>query len=150
MPTELIVPLVLGIAAVLQAALNREVASHTGLAAATALNMLVAAIAAFAFAAFCAVRKAPEGLLRWHVASQDFRAWWLLPGLIGFALVLGLPWAIERAGALATFVVLVAAQMLASTLWDRIAGGVPLSWPRVLGALCTVAGVALVAWKPAA
>jgi transporter family-2 protein len=150
MPTELIVPLVLGIAAVLQATLNREIANHTGLAAAAALNMLVAAVLALAFAGFCALRKAPDGLLRWQVAGQDFRLFWLLPGLIGFLLVLGLPWVIERAGALATFVVLVAAQVLASTLWDRFAAGIPLSMPRVLGALCTVAGVVLVAWKPAA
>ena len=150
MPTELLVPLVLGVAAVLQATFNREIAAHTGLPAAAALNMLVASIAALAFAAYCAVQKAPDGLLRWTPDAAAFRWWWLVPGAIGFLIVLGLPWAVQRLGALSTFVVLVGAQMLASALWDRFAAGIPFSLPRVLGAACTVLGITLLCWKPAA
>jgi uncharacterized membrane protein YdcZ (DUF606 family) len=143
MQAELAVPLVLGVAAVLQAALNQQIAAHTGLAAATALNMLVAVVCAVGFALFCALRGEASGLLRWSPDAAAFRLWWLVPGLVGFLIVLGLPWAVQRTGALSTFVALVAAQMLASALWDRFVGGVPLSTPRLCGALCTVAGVLL-------
>jgi len=150
MPTELLVPLVLGVAAVLQATLNKEIAAHTGLPAAALLNMLVALITALGFAAYCALRKAPDGLLRWSPEVTAFRWWWLVPGVIGFLIVLGLPWAVQRLGALSTFVVLVGAQMLTSALWDRFAGGIPLSLPRLLGAVCTLGGITLLCWKPAA
>ncbi|MDO8349096.1 MAG: DMT family transporter [Planctomycetota bacterium] len=148
MSTELLVPLVLGVAAVLQATCNREIAVHTGLPAAAALNMLVATLAALAFAAYCAIRQAPDGLLRWPPDVTAFRWWWLLPGLVGFLIVLGLPWAVQRLGALSTFVVLVGAQVLASALWDRLHAGIPFSLPRVAGAVCTVIGITLLSWKP--
>lgn len=143
MQMELVVPLVLGVAAVVQATLNKEIAAHTGLAAACTLNMMVAVACAFTFAVFCAMRGQTNGFLRWNPDLGPFRYWWLVPGIVGFAIVLGLPWAVQRIGALSTFVVLVGAQMLASALWDRCVGGIPLSTARVVGACCTVAGVVL-------
>ena len=94
------------------------------------------------------MRGQQEGLLRWQLDASAFRGWWLVPGLVGFLIVLGLPWAVQRIGALSTFVALVGAQMLASAAWDRLAGGIPLSAPRVLGAICTVAGVVLLSRSP--
>jgi len=143
MSMDLLVPLVLGVAAVLQATLNKEIAAHAGLAAATSLNMVVATACALAFAVYCGVRGQQDGLLRWQPDASAFRVWWLVPGLVGFLIVLGLPWAVQRIGALSTFVVLVGAQMLASAAWDRFVGGIPLSAPRMLGAVCTIAGVVL-------
>jgi bacterial/archaeal transporter family-2 protein len=148
MQMVLLVPFVLGVAVVLQATLNRQIAAHTGLAVATVLNMLVAAGCAFAFALWCGVRGDQDGFLRWHLDLSAFRVWWLVPGIVGFLIVLGLPWSVQRIGALSTFVMLVGAQMLASALWDRFAGGIPLSPSRILGALCTVAGVVLLARTP--
>ena len=145
---ELLVPFLLGIAAVLQATLNRGIAAHAGLAAATALNMAVAAVCAVGFAVLCGARGEAAGLLRWTPDAAAFRAWWLVPGLVGFLIVLGLPWSVQHIGALSTFVALVGAQMLASALWDRFATGIPLSPARIAGALCTVAGVVLLGRTP--
>lgn len=146
---ELLVPFLLGVAAVLQATLNKEIAAHTGLAAATALNMVVAAALAITLAVFCSVRAEASGPLRWSVEATAFRLWWLVPGVVGSLIVLGLPWSVQRIGALSTFVALVAAQMLTSALWDRYATGIPLSPARIAGALCTVAGVVLLSRTPA-
>ncbi len=148
MQVDFVVPFVLGIAAVLQATLNRQIATHSGLAAATTLNMAVAAGCAIAFAAWCATRGAADGLMRWSPHLSTFRSWWLVPGIVGFLIVLGLPWSVQRIGALSTFVALVGAQMLTSALWDHFAGSVPLSTTRIAGALCTIAGVALLARSP--
>jgi len=148
MQIDLVVAFVLGIAAVLQATLNRQIASHAGLAAATALNMAVAATFALAFAIYCGLRGEQAGLLRWNLEGAAFRVWWLLPGIVGFLIVLGLPWSVQRIGALSTFVALVGAQMLTSALWDHFATGIPMTVSRVLGALCTVAGVVLLARTP--
>jgi uncharacterized membrane protein YdcZ (DUF606 family) len=143
MRLELVVALVLGVAAVAQATLNRHIAEKTGLAAAAVLNMLVAAASALAFAVAAGARTPASSTVGWRFDLADFRLWWLLPGVVGFAIVLGLPWVVQRTGALSAFVVLVSAQMLASALWDWCAGALPLSLPRLAGALCTVLGVYL-------
>jgi drug/metabolite transporter (DMT)-like permease len=39
--------------------------------------------------------------------------------------------------------------MLTSAVWDHFATGIPLTASRVAGALCTVAGVVLLARTPA-
>lgn len=141
---NLIVPLGLGVVAVAQATLNKTIAQTTGLAAATILNMTVAMACGVAFAVVCLQRAQPSGFLRWNPEFGAMRWWWLVPGLAGFAIVLGLPWAVARVGALSTFVALVAAQMVASAVWDRFDAGIPLSSSRVLGAGFTVLGVWLI------
>lgn len=149
MQVALVVAFVLGIVGVLQATLNKQIAAHTGLAAATAINMLVATTCALAFALLCAMRGDQTGALRWSLPASTFQVWWLLPGMIGFLIVLGLPWSVQRIGALSTFVALVGAQMLTSALWDHFATGIPLTASRIGGALCTIAGVVLLARTPA-
>jgi bacterial/archaeal transporter family-2 protein len=73
----------------------------------------------------------------------DFQLWWIIPGLCGLTLVAGLPWAVERIGALQTFVVLVAAQILFSIVWDQFAEGIAVTTPRVIGAALAIAGAAV-------
>jgi transporter family-2 protein len=82
-----------------------------------------------------------------HFDASLVRWWWVLPGSFGFCLVLGLPWAVQQMGALATFVALIGAQMVTSMLWDSYVEGTALSLPRLLGAAFAVAGVALTSWK---
>ena len=141
----ILIPVCLGMAAVVQATLNRQVAERWGLAPAALVNTLVATVCTLAFLAYCSLSGsgAREGMLRVAFDAASFRAWWLLPGLFGFAIVVGLPWAVGKAGALPTFVSLVAAQVVASVLWDRFVDGVPLSASRVLGAVLAVASVLL-------
>ena len=59
----------------------------------------------------------------------------------------GMPWAVQKLGALATFVALIGAQMVAGMVWDAWVQGAALTAPRVLGAAFAVAGVALTTWK---
>jgi bacterial/archaeal transporter family-2 protein len=147
MSSALLVPIIVGIMAVAQVTLNGRVAMQSGLALAAVLNTSIALLLAVGFAAWCALRGPSTGFYRFHLDANLFRWWWLLPGCFGFSLVAGLPWAVQRLGALATFVTLIGAQMFASMVWDRWVEGTALTAPRVLGAAFAVAGVALTSWK---
>jgi transporter family-2 protein len=140
----ILLPLGIGAAAVLQATINRQIAGQWGLAPAALLNTSIALLCAIGLLGYCVAAGPRGGLLRVAFEPASFRAWWLLPGLFGFAIVVGLPWAVGKAGALPTFVSMVAAQMLTSALWDRYALGVAWEPSRVLGAVLAIASVWLV------
>lgn len=143
----LVVPLILGVVSVVQAALNRRIAAVWGLLPATLLNALVFTT----FTALCLLiaRTGKTPLSGWMlpVSLRDLRALWLVPGVFGFAIVIGLPWALGRMGALSTFVAMIAAQMVTSVAWDYFVEGVGMSASRVIGAVLTIVGVALVALR---
>lgn len=143
----LIVPLVLGAAGVMQAVLNRHVAASWGLGPASVLNMVIALLLALAFVGAAYSGRIDGELGRVSVDLARFRWWWLVPGMFGFGLVAGLPWAISKLGALPVFVGVVAAQMVTSLLWDALAEGVSITPSRLCGGLLAVASVWLVSWK---
>lgn len=141
MTPALVVPFLLGFAAVLQVALNKRIAGVMGLTQAVILNAGVLLVVAVVFWLFA--RGAREGYGEWLVGSGgpgDFQLWWIVPGLCGLTLVAGMPWAAQRIGALQVFVVLVAAQMLFSIVWDHFVEDVAVTVPRVAGASLAVAG----------
>jgi bacterial/archaeal transporter family-2 protein len=147
MSIALLVPVMLGVMSVFQATLNRQIAREWGLAAVALLNTVVVLALSLGFLAYCLLRGSESGLLRVSFDASLLRSWWLLPGCFGCALVLGLPWAVERLGALQVFVGLIGAQVVASAVWDHLAEGIPLSAPRGVGALLAVASVLLVNWR---
>ncbi len=131
----------LGTVAVLQAALNRRIATSFGLAPAIALNAVIVLLAAAGF--LFAASRGWINAMGPQTSFREIRLFWLIPGFFGFAIIAGLPWAIARIGALNVFVTVVAAQMVVSTAWDAIIEGVELSWTRVVGGLLAVAGAIL-------
>lgn len=147
MSLALIVPFVLGALAVLQAGLNRRVAAEWGLAGAVFLNTLVVAVIAVGWFAITRSMKGPA--VEWFALRQGRSiAWWyVLPGACGVALVVGLPWAIGRIGALQAFIAVVAAQMLAGLAWDYFVEHIQIGGARVGGALLAILGALLVGLK---
>ena len=141
----LIFPLILGVFAVLQGTLNRRVAELWGLAPTVALNTAVFIVASIIM--WLAVRSSPERfppIFRDRLDPSSFSWWFLVPGLLGFTLVAGIPWAIAKLGALQVFVGIVAAQMVVSVLWDAKIEQIPLTANRVVGALLAIGAVVLV------
>ncbi len=132
-------PAGLGILIVIQAGLNRRIAAHWSLPAAALLNAAVLAIAATAVFYITASQRT--------VDLKSFSPWFLFPGLIGLTLVLGGPWAMARFGAAHTFVLVVAAQLLTSALWDLKIEGIALTTPRVAGIVLTWVGAFVATWK---
>jgi len=141
MTPALLVPFVLGCLAVLQVALNKRIAATMGLTQAVVLNAFVLLVVAAVFWLYA--RGARQDFGEWMSGSGgfgDFKLWWIVPGLCGLTLVAGLPWAVQRVGALQAFVVLVAAQMLFGIVWDHFVDGVSVTAPRVIGAGLAIAG----------
>ena len=137
-----VVALVLGFFSVLQGGLNRRIASEIDLGRATLLNGLVFVLVAF-------VGWQIGSRLQWFQGSSGFpfKWWWLIPGTLGAALVLGIPFSIQRIGAVRTFVALIAAQIVFSALWDQLVEHQPVTSLRLIGgglailaALCTALG----------
>lgn len=147
-----VIPFVLGTCIVLQGAINRRLTMHWGLSQVVLLNCtVVIVLAASAY-----------GAMRWwsgHDLSvadpsefylstahwRDLQWWWLLPGLCGFLLVLGAPYAITRIGALRVYIGVVTAQMIVSMVWDGYVEKVPTSPARIAGAALMIIGVWLTA-----
>lgn len=147
MSTALLITIVLGLGSVLQATLNRELSLGWGLAPAGLLNMFVAFVVGLGFLALCVQRGATDGLFRVNFDLSLWRWWWVLPGLFGAGIVFGLPWALQKLGALSMFVALVATQVCASAAWDHFVVGTALSTSRLIGAVLAVLGVVLASGK---
>ena len=141
-----ILPIALGVSVVLQASLNREMALHYGLATAVLLNaavFLVLSLSLFALGKF-----APQyvpGFLQPKASDIPFSWVYIVPGICGFFLVLGLPWALEKIGPSNAFLILIATQIVVSL---AIEGYRTQSLPHSLkmtGAVLVIIGGMLVA-----
>jgi uncharacterized membrane protein YdcZ (DUF606 family) len=141
----IVVPLLVGVATVLQGTLNRWLMDRWGLAAAVCVSSVVFGVvsvtvlgAAWARPHWFPRSFAPTGSL------SDLSWWFVLPGLFGLVIVFGAPWAIGQLGAARVFVAIVAAQMGASLVWDALAEGIPPTTTRIAGVMLAVVGAWLV------
>lgn len=136
----------LGVAAVLQAGMNRAIGTEWGLLPAVFLNSLVLFVAVSGLFALMTARPElfPEAFQN-RGAFKSFSPWFLLPGLFGLCLVSGIPFAISKAGALRVFVTVVAFQMAAGLGWDTWIEGVAVSPRRIAGAVLALLGALLTA-----
>ena len=113
----MLLPIVVGLAIVLQSGLNRVIAETRGLALALMINAVLVALLTGGFLLW--VHRAPSApaFLRGTVGWQW---WYFIPALCGFVITLGIPWALSRIGAGAVFALIIATQLLGSLAWDAI------------------------------
>jgi len=137
------VAIFLGVIAVIQVTINRQIAMRWGLAPAVLLNTAVATLVAAAFLGLIVAFKGGSFLLQSGARASELRFYWFLPGVFGFLLVAGLPWAAHHVGTLRVFVGVVAAQMITSLAWDHFAESIPVTATRITGALLAIASVVL-------
>jgi bacterial/archaeal transporter family-2 protein len=119
-----ILPFAVGVAAVVQGGLNRQLAKSMPLASAVLINGIIFCISAFIYWYFRR-EESPSGLWPW---------WILIPGVCGFFLVIGIPYGISRLGATPVFICLIASQIVASVVWDLTIEGHAISMARWVGA----------------
>lgn len=142
-------PAIIGLAGVTQGILNRQVSAQWGLAWAVGLNAVLFLI--YSAVLLAAVRFFPEVLpdyLRTSFFSFDkFKWWFVIPGLCGFLLVLGIPWSIQMMGPSKTFILFIVAQIVFSLLAEKFFFDAPVSTLKIAGAVLAMAGAALVMWS---
>ncbi len=141
---SLVVPVVVGLSTVFQAGLNRSISKDWGLGSALLMNSLV--VAALSALAWLLSRNADSRLSvimgeTWSDlmkdqagAFQQFSWWYAIPGLFGFLIITGIPIAIQKVGALQTFIVLIGSQIIGSLLWDLLIEKRPVNTIRLVGA----------------
>lgn len=139
----------LGILSVLQGGMNKEIGESWGLPAAVFLNSLILATASFAF--YLVTRNSPQWFSPIFHDHGSFKnippIWWVLPGTMGFFLVMGIPPIISKIGAMNMFIGLVCAQVVTSILWDYFWEQHSISMVRLLGAVFSIIGAVLVSRK---
>lgn len=139
------IPILLGISTVLQGTINRRVAMQWTLPGAAMINAIVMACAAAVVFGLAVHHAGSVAALR-HEAEP--LSWWIvIPGVLGLAIVIGIPWTLRELGALAAFALIIASQLVASAAWDAFVEGKPLGWTRVLGGALTFAGALLATWR---
>ena len=142
----MLLPPILGAAVLCQAILNRQFGESLGLATAVLINATVFFAASALL--WLGTRMMPDifpDFLKPGTATFDANAALIVPGLCGFLLVLGAPWALQKVGPSKTFVLLVGAQIVLSVLADKWIFDLDLAWTKWAGASLVLAGAILVA-----
>ena len=137
-----LVPVIVGVAVVLQGGFNRQVSQQWGLATTVLMNGIVFLVVALLLWAIMKLR--PEFLPREFLPPQlgGPVAFWrvVLPGVFGVLIVVGLPWAIARMGALGAILILLVTQLVVSMVWDALVEGVSVQPLRIAGAALALVG----------
>lgn len=143
MPFDLLIPVAVAMATVVQAGLNNAMSESWGLPGVVVLNAVVFLVGGVAFYGFTRAFPALNPQIFDNLKPfSDFKAWYVLPGLCGIVIVLGLPMGLASLGALKLFTILVGSQIVLGLLWDIASGGT-FSATRVAGAIITLIGVAV-------
>lgn len=143
-----LIPLALGCAAVFQGALNRRIAVHLGLPKAVMLTNLIAFVCALLLSQV--LRSMPSLFPPGFAAQQPLSraAWWyVVPGLCGFAFILGMPLSFGRLGVFQSLLLLIGSQLVVGLVWDQLVEGRPVTPLRIVGAIITLLGAVLVLRK---
>lgn len=130
----------IGMMAVLQGGLNRQISGKYGLSTAFLINSLVFLVIAGTYWFLSASARAGND-------SFKMEWWYIFPGIFGAMLVFGIPWAIPQIGALKVFLCLVGGQMIMSLLWDTFIEKRPPDMQTIIGTAVTVSGLAIANWQ---
>lgn len=137
-----------GLATVLQAGINRSIGTAMDLNLAVFLNsaMVLVISGSFYFVARLIPERmsplfSPQPVDASKLASLGWKI--ILPGLCGFCIVVGIPWAMTKLGALKVFLFMIGSQLIFSSLWDYVVEGIPFTTKRILGALITLVGASI-------
>lgn len=138
-----ILPLLVGMAGILQGGINKNMSDTLGLAHALLLGNFFVLI--YTFLLYFGVMKTPEffpDFFRVKTHLLSFKWWYLIPSICGFIIVLGIPVGISQLGAVKVAVLIVAAQMVTSIVWDIFVEKLPINTMKATGVLFSLLSVA--------
>lgn len=78
-------------------------------------------------------------------STESPQFWYLLPGICGFLIVLGVPISIQMMGPTKTFITLIVSQVVFSLTLEKVIFGESPGTLKIAGALIATIGAALVA-----
>lgn len=138
----------IGIATVLQGALNRIITGEHDLAIAVLLNSIIYVVGSVSL--FFLSRKYGgflPAVLKPHGEWENISWWYLIPGLCGLIIVVGMPVVIMKIGVFNMFMIVIAVQLVGSLLWDKCVEQIPPTPLRIAGACLAFIGVLLTSVK---
>ena len=141
-----LVSLVIGMLAVLQGGLNRQMAAKWGLATAILINCAILIFLAGALWFFFNRWFHPQWSLP-RTQAFEWQWWYAVPALCGLSLILGIPWSIPQIGALRVFLCIVVGPMALSLIWDTYIEAIPLDPKRIVGAVFAIVGLVIASWR---
>lgn len=115
-----LIPLLAGFSIVFQATLNRNSASQIGLVTAIFVNAAVFMVIATVY--WLAMRAQwIQGNAILSAKEIELLHWWqVIPGILGFLIVICTPMSIQFFGAATTFSIIVCTQLVLSLIWDSV------------------------------
>jgi bacterial/archaeal transporter family-2 protein len=139
----LIIPFFMGALGVLQNTWNKNIANEWGLIKTLHMNNI--ALLGTGVLVWLSLKFVPESYLpeiyRNKPITDGIGLRHLLPGIAGYIIILGLPWAIQKVGAMRVFVAVVLAQLIVSILWDYFVESIIVTPTRIIGAILALMGV---------
>ena len=139
-----LLPIIIGMAGILQGGLNKEMSLKIGVGQ----TVLVGQPLTFIFGVlFYLVVKFFPGLFSpiYHLKAplMTWKWWFIIPGFLGLLIVSLFPEAIHELGAVKTTVLIVAAQVIFSVFWDMTVEKLPISTFKWLGMVFAFISVVL-------
>lgn len=143
MKISFLICLLLGAMIVFQPAINRLILEQKGLSFAVFLNgsILFLSACTLFFVIFSSSERIP--LILQLKSAGTFRLWFLLPGIMGFCLVVTVPIMIKNLGALPTILAMLLGQIITSLVWDVFFENVAINASRVVGLALAFVGAYL-------
>lgn len=133
-----------GVLGVTQAGLNKIIGESWGLSGSLFLNGVIYMLCnALLFLTVYYLPRYFSGEYLVQGQLAQFRLWWIVPGICGFLLVMGLVYSVLKIGAAQTFVLCVSAQIVFGIIWDLTVENRPVGMARLAGAALVLAGAAL-------
>lgn len=134
-----LIPLLIGILGILQGALLKNVSVEIGVAHATLITMAIYFFLGVVL--FFLVRSNPQIVPAFYAVKSPltyFKWWYLIPGIIGFFIVLFFPQAMHSLGAVKVTILIIGGQIITSTLWDFFVDKIPFTSFKFLGLLFAI------------
>lgn len=131
---SVLIPLTIGAVGILQGSLNSKMSGQIGLAQSILLGNVIIVFISIAF--YLWARQSPTTFpefVQVKASLFTWKWWYIFPAIFGMTVVTGLPFAIFQLGAVKVTVFLIAAQMVASVLWDLGVEKMPMTTMKSLG-----------------
>lgn len=142
---KIFIPLLVGTIVIFQGVTNKAIGNNIGLGKAVLINAFITLILATALQYF--ISNYPGSFPKIFVSktpgSLDFKWWYIIPGICGLLIILGFPFAIYHLGAAKATILIIAAQVIVSTLWDIYVGKVPITTYKAIAAALALGSVLL-------